>query len=85
MQSFSSTAFKTQIGNMLSAATQEPVEITKHGKAAFVLMSEARYRELEALEDAHWGSRAMEAMKSGLIRGEEAEATLQTLIAEKIG
>jgi prevent-host-death family protein len=85
MQRFSSTAFKTHVSDMFSAAAQQPIEITQHGKTAFVLMSETRYRELEALEDAYWGERAIEALKSGIVRGEEAETTIQNLLAEKVG
>ena len=80
---FASTALKTQITEMFSAAAKEPVEITKHGKTAYVLMSEEQFRRFEALEDAAWGARAMEAMKGGFVRGEEAETALAALIAQK--
>lgn len=83
MKRFASTALKTQITEMFSAATKEPVEITKHGKTAYILMSEEQFRRFEALEDAAWGARALEAMKSGFVRGAEAEAALEALIVQK--
>lgn len=83
MRRFASTALKTQTTEMFSAAVKEPIEITKHGKAAFVLMSEEHFRRLEGLEDAAWGELAQEAIKSGFVRGDEAMSALEALMKDK--
>jgi prevent-host-death family protein len=83
MKSFAASDLKTKIGDMFMAAAKEPVQITKRGKEAYVLMSEEQFRRLEALEDALWAARAHEAMKSGFVGAENAEALLQELIVSK--
>jgi len=81
---FASTALKTQATEMFSAAVREPIEITKHGKPAFVLMSEEHFRRLEALEDAAWGARAMDILKKGdFVGADNARQILETMLAEK--
>ena len=83
MKSFAASDLKTQIGSMFMAAAKEPVQITKRGKEAFVLMAEEQFRRFEGLEDALWAFRAQEALKSGFVGTENAESILQNLIAEK--
>ena len=83
MKTFAASDLKTKIGDMFMAAAREPVQITKHGKEAYVLMSEEQFRRLESLEDALWGARAHEALKSGFVGAENAEALLQELIVSK--
>lgn len=84
MKRFASTALKTQTTEMFSAAVREPVEITKHGKPAFVLMSEEHFRRLEALEDAVWGAKAMAVLEKGeFVGADKAQELLEKLLAEK--
>lgn len=59
MKSFPSTEFKRSLGDVLDAASREPVAITKHAKPRFVLMSVEAYerrfpqdpRQAIAIED----------------------------------
>lgn len=48
MREYSSTELANNTGDVLSAAAQEAVEITRHGKPRFVLMSVERYQRLMA-------------------------------------
>lgn len=49
MRVYPSTDLKQRLGDVLDAASREPVSITRHGKARFVLMNveayEARFPE----------------------------------------
>lgn len=49
MREYPSTDLKQRLGDVLDAASREPVSITRHGKARFVLMNveayEARFPE----------------------------------------
>ena len=83
MKSFAASDFKTQIGEMFMAAAKEPVQITKRGKDAFVLMTDEQFRRFEALEDSLWAMRANEAAKSGFVGVENAEGLLHALISAK--
>lgn len=59
MRRYRSTELKQNLGDVLAAASREPIAITKHGKSRFVLMSvesfEARFpsdpRRSYAIED----------------------------------
>ena len=46
MREYSATELANNTGDVLSAAAQEAVEITRHGKPRFVLMSHERYDRL---------------------------------------
>lgn len=43
MKSYASTELKQSLGDVLAAASQEPVSITKHRKTRYVLMSIEAY------------------------------------------
>ena len=45
MRSFPSTYLKQTLGDVLDAASQEPIAITKHKKPRFVLMSIHDYEQ----------------------------------------
>ncbi len=51
MREYSATDLANKTGDVLSAAAQEAVEITRHGKPRFVLMSHERYERLIAGAD----------------------------------
>lgn len=59
MREYASSDLKQRLGDVLDAASREPISITRHGKARFVLMNvdayEARFaddaRESYATED----------------------------------
>lgn len=46
MRAFSSTDLANRTGDVLAVAAVEPVEIQRHGKPRFVLMSRDRYERL---------------------------------------
>jgi prevent-host-death family protein len=83
MKTFAASDFKSRLGDMLMSAAREPVQITKRGKDAYVLMSEEQFRRFEAMEDALWAARADEAMKSGFVGTSDAEALLRELADRK--
>ncbi len=59
MPTTTSLEFQRTFGQYLNVSHREPVEITRHGRREFVLMSAAQYDEL--LLAAHRGSKAVEA------------------------
>jgi antitoxin Phd len=83
MKTFAASDLKTRIGDMFMAAAKEPVQITKRGKEAYVLMSEEQFRRLEGLEDALWAARAHDAIKSGFVGTEKTEALLHELLLSR--
>jgi prevent-host-death family protein len=80
VKSFAASDFKSKIGDMFMAAAKEPVQITKRGKEAYVLMSEERFRRFEAKESALLAARTLKATKRGFVSTESAEKLLQALI-----
>jgi prevent-host-death family protein len=58
------TELKQRLGRYIDAAAHEPVIVEKSGRNAAVLLSYAEYERLEALEDAYWGERALEALNN---------------------
>jgi prevent-host-death family protein len=83
MLTFPASDLKTRVGDMFMAAAKAPVQITKRGKEAFVLMSEEQFRRFEAMEDALWGARAETAIASGFVGTDKAEALLSELLKQK--
>ncbi|MCK8463524.1 type II toxin-antitoxin system Phd/YefM family antitoxin [Aliiroseovarius sp. CAU 1755] len=51
MRFFSSTALKQTLGDVLEAARQGPVAITRHKKPRFVLMTVREYEQLFRKDD----------------------------------
>lgn len=60
MREYSATDLANKTGDVLSAAAQEEVEITRHGKPRFVLMSQERYERLVARGDTRRAVRVAE-------------------------
>ncbi len=52
MRGYSATDLANRTGDVLSAAAQEAVEITRHGKPRFVLMSHERFERLVRAGDS---------------------------------
>jgi prevent-host-death family protein len=48
MPTATSLEFQRKFGQYLNESHREPVEITRHGRREFVLMSAAQYDELQA-------------------------------------
>ncbi len=51
MREYSATDLANKTGDVLSAAASEAVEITRHGKPRYVLMSHDRYERLMSRGD----------------------------------
>lgn len=51
MRNFSSTELANKTGDVLAAAAQEPVNIQRHGKARYVLLSVEQFERLNAKAD----------------------------------
>ncbi|MCB1355797.1 MAG: type II toxin-antitoxin system prevent-host-death family antitoxin [Maritimibacter sp.] len=51
MREYSSTDLANNTGDVLAAAASEDVEITRHGKPRFVIMSRERFERLKARGD----------------------------------
>ena len=49
MKDYSATELANNTGDVLQAAAQDVVEITRHGKPRFVIMSQERYERLLTL------------------------------------
>ena len=83
MKSFPASDLKTRLGDMFMAAAREPVQITKRGKEAYVLMSEEQYRRFVAIEDAQWAEKARAAARGGFLGVDETQRLLDALISTK--
>lgn len=83
MKSMPAKEAKQGFGALLDRAQREPVTITKNGREVAVLLSKEDFERLEALEDAHWAARAMEAEKEGYLGVEESEKLLNDLLHAK--
>ncbi|MDH5585327.1 MAG: type II toxin-antitoxin system Phd/YefM family antitoxin [Nitrospirota bacterium] len=62
MKTVTATDAQSHFGALLMHAQGEPVAITRHGKAAGVLLSAKDYQELK-----------LQALRQALIEGEESE------------
>ena len=51
MRNFTSTELANKTGDVLAAAAQEPVNIQRHGKARYVLLSVEQFERLSARAD----------------------------------
>lgn len=75
MREYPSTDLKQRLGDVLDAASREPVSITRHGKARFVLMNVEAY-EARFPEDTRKVYAAEEMPAEHLAMLEEALKTL---------
>lgn len=51
MRNFTSTELANKTGDVLAAAAQEPVNIQRHGKARYVLLTVEQYERMSAKSD----------------------------------
>ncbi len=75
MREYPSTDLKQRLGDVLDAASREPISITRHGKARFVLMNVEAY-EARFAEDTRKVYAAEEMPAEHLAMLEEALKTL---------
>ena len=52
MRRFSATELANNTGDVLAAAAQEPVQIARHGKPRFVVLTIERYAKLQGRRDS---------------------------------
>jgi prevent-host-death family protein len=71
MREVNATDLKSQFGEFLDLARDEPVGIRKSGKLTAVMLSADEYAHLQRLEDAYWIARADAAEKQGQWVGHE--------------
>lgn len=79
MREYSATDLANKTGDVLSAAAQEEVEITRHGKPRFVLMSQERYERLVARGDTR---RAVRVADMSAAERQELLAALDAGLAD---
>lgn len=78
MQTFTANDAKQKFGLVMDSALQAPVTITKHGRPAVVITSDAEYRELLRLkhqslrEDVAAGFKSLDE-QGGVTARDEAE------------
>lgn len=73
MREYSATELANNTGDVLQAAAQEAVEITRHGKPRFVLMSHERYEVLLN------GRNPRRAVKVSEMSEDERQAVIEAL------
>lgn len=65
MRQVNSTDFKTNFGEFVDLARDEPIEVLRGSKPVGVFLSREEYEHLQRLEDAYWAARAQAAEASG--------------------
>ncbi|MFZ1641296.1 MAG: type II toxin-antitoxin system Phd/YefM family antitoxin [Candidatus Contendobacter sp.] len=80
MKTIAATQAKNSFGILLDSAQQEPVTLTKQGRAVAVVLSVAEYERLETLEDAYWRERAHAAETGGYAGVDAGVALLRNLL-----
>ena len=80
LTNFSARDAKNRFGELLDAARQAPVHITKNGREVAVMVSLEEYKRFEKAEDALWASRASVAHKEGYLSTKASKALLSELL-----
>ena len=73
MQEFSATDLGNKTGDVLAAASQEPVAIAKHGKPRFVVLTKERFERMKTPTDPRIARRTKD------IPADEGEALVAEL------
>ena len=74
---------KNHFGELIDTALQEPVAITKKGRAVVVLLSQQEYARLQAQDEVVWAARADAALQQAEWIGPEASrAAVQELVSD---
>jgi prevent-host-death family protein len=80
MKTVNATEIKNHFGEYLDAARAEPVVVIRNGRNVAALISWEMYERLEALDDAYWAERAMQAEKSGYLSPEDSKRAMANLL-----
>ena len=73
MRDYTATELANKTGDVLQAAAREAVEITRHGKPRYVIMSHERFERLMSRGDTR------RAVKNEDLSDEEAKALIAAL------
>ncbi len=79
MKTMTSTEGRQHFSSIISTVEEEPVTILKQDKSVAVILSSARYKELQKLEDILYSKAAELAIKEGFASDEEAQGLLDKL------
>lgn len=79
MKTITSTEARQHFSSIISALEEEPVTILKQDKSVAVILSSARYKELERLEAILYGKAAELAIKEGFASDKDAQDLLDSL------
>ncbi|MDO8586457.1 MAG: type II toxin-antitoxin system Phd/YefM family antitoxin [Armatimonadota bacterium] len=80
MTNVTSKEAQNHFGELIDTAQREPVTINRRGRPVAVVLSNERYKELEALEDALWAARARHAAESGFLSPEESMSFIRSML-----
>jgi prevent-host-death family protein len=80
MKIMAASQAKNSFGILLDSAQQEPVTLTKKGRAVAIVLSVAEYERLETLEDAYWRERAQAADAEGYAGTNAGASLLRNLL-----
>jgi prevent-host-death family protein len=72
------TELKNKTADTIDAARTEPVTVQKNGKSVVVLIAQAEYERIMALENEYWLQRARAAEKKGFLGVEAASQFLSS-------
>lgn len=76
----SATEAKDRFGEIMAAASDEVVTITKYGRPDKVVISFKRLQELEAIEDRYWLELSRQGEESGSMGVEETKAYIESVL-----
>jgi prevent-host-death family protein len=79
MLTITATEIKNAFGRFLEAVQFEPIFISRSGRTSAVMLSNAEYERLKAIEDRYWGEKAMQALEQGALEGEEAQTWFKAM------
>ncbi|MHB1458456.1 MAG: type II toxin-antitoxin system Phd/YefM family antitoxin [Armatimonadota bacterium] len=80
MSKIKSSEAQSRFSHLLDTVQTEPVTITKRDRPVAVIMSPARYAELEVVEDAYWTARAKCAADHGYAGVEETADFIREML-----
>ena len=78
MRQVNSTDFKTNFGDFVDLARDQPIEVLRGSKPIGVFLSPEEYEHLQRLEDAYWAARAKAAEERGEWIGHEEAVRMLT-------
>ena len=78
MRQVNSTDFKTNFGDFVDLARDQPIQVLRGSKPVGVFLSPEAYDHLQRLEDAYWAVRAKAAEERGEWIGHEEAMRLLT-------